>query len=145
MQGEIARADAALEAATGALGAATPENGEARPRSDLLAALIADERGDLAAASGRRAAAQDYYLSAIRLQRAFVDKEPAATIVMRDLVWTELASARNLLASGESEAARAQIASACALKAQAALAEYNLFVRDSKSVDDLALKLGARC
>ncbi|MEK7266691.1 MAG: toll/interleukin-1 receptor domain-containing protein [Pseudomonadota bacterium] len=145
MKGEMKLAGAALEAAGAALGAAAPEKGETKPRYDLLAALIADERGDLSAASGLYEAAEGYYASAISLQSAFIDKEPAATIVMRDLVWTQLAAARNLLAAGDKTAARAQVASACKLKTQAALAEYSLFVRDSKSVDALAKTLGADC
>jgi len=145
MKGETARAAEALDAAEAAFAAPTSGDGETRPRTAIIAALIADERGDLAAAAGRRAAAQSFYASAIELQRAFIDREPAATIAMRDLVWTELAAARNLLAAGDKAAARAQLAAACKLKTQAALAEYSLFVRDSKNVDELAKDLGADC
>jgi len=113
--------------------------------SSLLTALIADERGDLAAANSSYAAADVAYASAIKLQQAYIDLEPAATIVMRDLVWTELASARNLLAAGKKDEAESRITAACHLKANAALAEYSLFVRDSKSVDELAKEIGADC
>ncbi|OFW98769.1 MAG: hypothetical protein A3E78_06650 [Alphaproteobacteria bacterium RIFCSPHIGHO2_12_FULL_63_12] len=145
MKGEAGRAGASLDAAGEALKAASIGSEETAPQSGLLAALIADERGDLAAASGGHDAAQTAYATAIRLQRDFLENEPAATIVMRDLVWTELASARNFLAAGKSREARDQLVAACKLKADAALAEYSLFVRDSKSIDALARQIGADC
>lgn len=115
------------------------------PPNDLLTALLADEKGDLASFSGAHEEAGRQYDQSISLQRAYLAKEPAASIVIRDLVWTELADARNLIAAGDQDAARRRLASACSLKSSAALKEYSLFERDSQALEAAARDLGVAC
>jgi tetratricopeptide (TPR) repeat protein len=115
------------------------------PMQDLLVAVVADEQGDLATTSGDFPAARRHYESAIARQRSYLTREPSASLVMRDLLWTMLASAKSLKAGGDARGANARLAEACGLKSGAALAEYSLFTRDAETVAGLARDWGVRC
>lgn len=140
--GDATKARAFLDQAAARLAG---EPADATPMQDLLAAHIADERGDLATAAGDFAAARASYEAAITRQRSYLAKEPAAGLITRDLLWTMLASARSLKSAGDAAGAKARLSEACALKSGAALAEYSLFVRDAEAAAALAKDWGVAC
>jgi tetratricopeptide (TPR) repeat protein len=145
LSGAPAEATLRLAAAEDALTGIAGRPAGRAPFFDALFALIADERGDIAATAGRRAEAGRHYERSIALQRAFIAQEPAASLAIRDLLWTELSHARNLIAGGDREAAQLAIAEACALKRNKALSEYSLFVRDGEAVSETARALQVAC
>lgn len=143
ISGDSARASALLDAASDRL---EKDGGPAStPNGRLRTAIIADERGDLATAARDFRAGRRHYDEAIASQKAYLAGEPAASLAVRDLLWTQIASARSLQTEGDLKALNARIREACDLKASAALKEYSLFVRDAKALDALARKSGVKC
>lgn len=142
LRGDNATAERLLGAAEKRVGAA---DARATPLLNLLMAAIADERGDLATVEQDYAGAKAHFDRSIALQRAFLQSEPEASLVARDLVWTSIASAKSLRAAGEPGAVRTRLAEACALKSAAALSEYSLFARDAETLTALAAGSGVRC
>lgn len=143
ISGDSARASALLDAASDRL--AKDDRPASTPNDRLHAAIIADERGDLATAARDFRAGRRHYDEAIARQKAYLAEEPAASLAVRDLLWTQIASARSLQTEGDAEALTARLREACDVKASAALKEYSLFVRDAKALDTLALENGVKC
>jgi tetratricopeptide (TPR) repeat protein len=142
ISGETKAARALLNEASARISNGTQSS---TPMQDLLVAVVADEQGDLATTSGDFPAARRHYESAIARQRSYLTREPSASLVMRDLLWTMLASAKSLKAGGDARGANARLAEACGLKSGAALAEYSLFTRDAETAAGLARDWGVRC
>lgn len=141
--GDSAGARALLDIAADRLGKVGGPTPTANDR--LRAAIIADERGDLATAARDFETARRQYDEAIASQKAYLAGEPAASLAIRDLLWTQISSARSLQTEGDVKALKAQLAEACDVKANAALKEYSLFVRDAKALHALARDSGVRC
>jgi tetratricopeptide (TPR) repeat protein len=117
----------------------------AAPLENLLAATIADERGDLQTSERDFKGARQNFDRSISLQRDFLTAEPSASLIARDLLWTSIASARSLKAAGDMPALKTRLAEACSLKSAAALSEYSLFARDAETLETLAAANGVRC
>ncbi|MFN0024954.1 MAG: TIR domain-containing protein [Parvularculaceae bacterium] len=143
LSGNIKGAATLLDRSAAAL-AQSPAAGPA-PAQDLLAAAIADERGDLATAARAFPAARAAFDKSLALQRAFLANEPSASLVARDLLWTTIASAKSLKAAGDEAALKARLGEACALKSNAALSEYSLFARDAGMLEEFAADHGVKC
>ncbi len=140
--GDARAAHALLDAASKRVASSVSS---ASPLQNMLAATIADERGDLATAERAFTQARDSFARSISLQKAFLAAEPSASLVARDLLWTSLASARSLKAAGDGAALKARLVEACALKSNAALSEYTLFARDAETLAALAAESGVKC
>jgi hypothetical protein len=117
----------------------------AAPLENLLAATIADERGDLQTSERDFKGARQNFDRSISLQRDFLTAEPSASLIARDLLWTSIASARSLKAAGDMPALKTRLAEACTLKSAAALSEYSLFARDAETLETLAAANGVKC
>ncbi len=141
LRGDNATAHRLLDAAEERVGAADER---ATPLLSLLTAAIADERGDLATAERNFTGAKAQFDRSIMLQKEFLQSEPAASLVARDLVWTSIASAKSLGASGDTDAMKSRLAEACGLKSAAALTEYSLFDRDAETLETLAAGNGVK-
>lgn len=142
LRGDNSTAHRLLDAAEERVSAA---DARATPLLSLLLAAIADERGDLATIERNFAGAKAQFDRSIMLQEEFLQSEPAASLVARDLVWTSIASAKSLRAAGDPDAMKSRLAEACALKSDAALSEYSLFDRDAETLEALAAGSGLRC
>ncbi len=145
LDGDIAGARNLLAGASARLHAQSAGAEDEGAGHTLRIALVADEEADLAAASRDFKTASRRYDEAISRYKTYLKQEPAASLVVRDLLWLLMTSAKSLDASGDAAGARRRLAEACALKSRAALSEYSLFVRDSKAVDALADEFGIKC
>jgi tetratricopeptide (TPR) repeat protein len=130
----FAKADAGLRAA-----------GAAGGNFELLLALMADEAGDQAAGAGDHAAAAARYGEAIALYTAHLERDPAAALAIRDLVWTLMMKARVENQSGRSREAAETLRAACKKADVAPLGEYALFRRDAAALKAFARERGVRC
>lgn len=140
MHGERRKAHALLDEATTAVAA-----DGAAPLENLLAATIADERGDLQTTERDYTGAQASFDRSIALQRDFLAAEPSASVIARDLLWTSIASAKSLKAAGDIPSLKKRLTEACALRSAATLSEYSLFARDAETLDSLAAANGVKC
>ncbi|MDZ7628854.1 MAG: TIR domain-containing protein [Parvularculaceae bacterium] len=140
MRGDGPRAHALLDDATLKIAA-----DGASPLENLLAAAIADERGDLQTSERDYQGARANFNRSISLQRDFLTAEPSASLIARDLLWTSIASAKSLRAAGDMPALKTRLAEACALKSASALSEYSLFARDAETLETLAEASGVTC
>lgn len=140
MRGDSGKAHALLDEATMTIAADGPA-----PLENLLAATIADERGDLQTSERDFAGARANFDRSIALQRNFMAAEPSASLIARDLLWTSIASAKSLKAAGDLPALKKRLAEACSLKSAATLSEYSLFARDAETLQSLAAASGVTC
>lgn len=140
MRGEGPKAHALLDEATMKIAADV-----ASPLDNLLAATLADERGDLQTSEGDYKGARANFDRSIALQRDFLNAEPSASLIARDLLWTSIASAKSLKAAGDMPAMKSRLAEACTLKTASALSEYSHFARDAETLETLAAANGVSC
>lgn len=130
----FARADAELRSSA-------TESGD----NSLLIALMADEAGDQAMATGDTASAVANYQRAASLYSAHLERDPAAALSIRDLVWALMMKARAEIASGRASDTIATLKAACERANAAPLGEYALFKRDAAALRELAQTRGVRC
>lgn len=142
IKGDAAGARALLDSAATRIAAA--DEG-VFPLQNILSATIADERGDLATGERNFVEARVNFDRSIALQKEFLQAEPSASLVARDLLWTSIASAKSLKAAGDTTAMKARLAEACTLKAASALSEYSLFARDAEMLETFAAENGVKC
>jgi tetratricopeptide (TPR) repeat protein len=142
--GEVEKARTILAGAAASL-ADEDRAGAGAAAHALRAAMIADEFADLAAETHDFEGARRHFNDAITRYEAYIAREPAAALVVRDLIWSQMASAKAMRDSGDAVGARRRLVDACARRKGASLSEYSLFVRDAGALAALAAEMNVGC